>query len=78
MACEWCPILKLEISRRDNELERINNEQINFFMSTRDLRMLENFLSSIGTRLDLILGDKSSAPSSLNSPSRSRQEFLGR
>ena len=78
MACKWCPILKLELKRRDDELERINNEQINFIMSTRDLRVLENFLSGIGTRLDLILDSQDRGVSSLNSPSRSKQEFLGR
>ena len=51
---EWHGVYRQEIRRRDEEIERLNNEQINIFMTTRDLRKFGEFLSSGGERLDSI------------------------
>ncbi len=51
---EWHGVYRQEIRRRDEEIERLNNEQINIFMTTRDLRKFGEFLRGVGERLDSI------------------------
>ena len=51
---EWHDVYRQEIKRRDEEIERLSNEQINILMTTRDLRKFGEFLSSVGERLDSI------------------------
>ena len=51
---EWHGVYRQEIKRRDEEIERLSNEQINILMTTRDLRKFGEFLSSVGERLDSI------------------------
>ena len=51
---EWHDVYRQEIRRRDEEIERLNNEQIRLFLTTRDLRKFGEFLSSVGERLDSI------------------------
>ena len=48
---EWHGVYRQEIRRRDEEIERLNNEQINIFMTTRDLRKFGEFLRGVGERL---------------------------
>ena len=51
---EWHGVYRQEIRRRDEEIERLNNEQINILMTTRDIRKFGEFLRSVGERLDSI------------------------
>ena len=51
---EWHDVYRQEIKLRDEEIERLNNEQIRLFLTTRDLRKFGEFLSSVGERLDSI------------------------
>ena len=51
---EWHGVYRQEIKRRDEEIERLNNEQINILLRTRDLRQFGEFLSGVEERLDAI------------------------
>ena len=51
---EWHGVYRQEIRRRDEDIERLNNEQINLFMTTRALRKFGEFLRGVGERLDSI------------------------
>ena len=51
---EWHGVYRQEIKRRDEEIERLSNEQINILLRTRDLRQFGEFLSGVEERLDAI------------------------
>ena len=51
---EWHGVYRQEIKRRDEEIERLNNEQINILLRTRDLRQFGEFLSGVEEKLDAI------------------------
>ena len=37
MACEWCDLLKKELERRDEEIKRLNEQQFDLSISTKDM-----------------------------------------
>ena len=37
MACEWCDLYKKEIARRDEEIKRLNEQQFDLSISTKDM-----------------------------------------
>jgi len=37
MACEWCDIYKKELERRDEEIKRLNEQQFDLSISTKDM-----------------------------------------
>ena len=51
---EWHGVYRQEIKRRDEEIERLSNEQINILLRTRDLRQFGEFLSGVEEKLDAI------------------------
>ena len=63
MACEWCDLYKKEIARRDEEIKRLNEQQFDLSISTKDMvGFMEDMRSMVRQSVPIVRKQETNKP----------------